>query len=59
MTIYIVEGQARREQGRAGLPGMVAQRTIQKGTLPARDLSHQPVFPLLVRSEGWALLATP
>jgi hypothetical protein len=43
----------------AGLPEMVAQRTIQKGNLPARDLSHQPVFPLLVRSEGLALLATP
>jgi hypothetical protein len=43
----------------AGLPELVVLRTFKKGPLPARDLSHQPVIPLLVRSEGEALLATP
>lgn len=41
------------------MPGWVARHTFRKGPKPARDLSHQPVFPLLVRSEGQALLATP
>jgi hypothetical protein len=41
------------------LPRLETRHTFKKGIQPTRDLSHQPVISLLVRSEGQALLATP